>query len=139
MLEQLREQGLARLDRLAPQIPAVELEQIEGEQDDVLAPTGKAILVACDRLAIDQAGAATQQPDGDGDRRIALAPIKTVSREQPHAGGTAPRHDAVAAMLDFMNPTRLRRRPFGRARQAGRNEACGTRSVGAHMPLLPED
>src|SRR6266511_6192390 len=139
MLEQLRQEELARFDRLAPQISAVELEQIDGEQDDVVAPTGKAILVACDRMPVDQAGSATQHSDGDGDRRIALAPIEAVSRKQPRAGGTASRHDTVAAMLDFMNPTRLRRRPFGRARQAGRNEACGTRSVGAHMPLLPED
>src|SRR5262245_65761826 len=81
MLEQLRQQGLARFDRLAPQIPSVELEQIEREQNDVLAPTGKADVVACDRLAVDEAGAGTQERDRDGDHRVALAPIEAVSRK----------------------------------------------------------
>jgi hypothetical protein len=63
--QQLRQLGLAILDRLAPQIAAVEFEQVEGaEGDAAIMPVsakklevGEPVAVAGDRLAVDQAGA----------------------------------------------------------------------------------
>ena len=63
--QQAGERRLAGLERLAPQVLAVELQQVEGEQEHV-RPLGLAaqplehrepVVVAGDRLAVDQARA----------------------------------------------------------------------------------
>jgi hypothetical protein len=78
---QQRLQGaLAGFDRLATQILAVELQQIEGAEDCGLArpvPADKiehrkSVLVGDDRLAVDQARARRQSSDRrDGEREAA--------------------------------------------------------------------
>ena len=113
------------------------------EQNDVVGRAtpsgyGHSIFIASHRLAIDQTGPATQRPDGDRDRGIAPGPIDAASSPQSHSGAIAPRHEAVATVLDFMNPPGLSWRPFGRTWQARRDETAVTRSVGAHMPLCPQ-
>ena len=60
----LAKRRLARLDRLAPQVYAVKLEQVEGvEEGDCLVAAvaqdvepGQSALVAAHHLAVDQAG-----------------------------------------------------------------------------------
>ena len=62
-LEELGEQAFALLNRLAAQIPAIKLKQIESAQDRTCERTmaadqikhGKAVLVADNRLPINQA------------------------------------------------------------------------------------
>ena len=63
--QQAGQRLLAHLERLAPQVVAVELQQIEGDENDVLVvatmpqhlKSRHPILVAAHRLAIDQAAA----------------------------------------------------------------------------------
>jgi hypothetical protein len=97
-----RQLGLARLDRLVAQIAAVELQEIERAIDRrivTLVPAKKlevreAVRVACDQLAVGDAGAHRNRLDGGDDRRKAPSPIERV-RVRPakarRAGGRASR------------------------------------------------
>ena len=61
--QQARERRLARLQRLAPEVFAVQLKEVEGIEEDMLARRlapqpfehRQPVLIAGDRLAIDQA------------------------------------------------------------------------------------
>src|SRR5262249_58475090 len=62
--QQARERRLARLQRLAPEVFAVQLKEVEGIEEDMLARRlapqpfehREPVLIAGDRLAIDPAG-----------------------------------------------------------------------------------
>ena len=69
----------------------------------------KPFLVGDDRLAIDEAGPCRQRRDSRGGQREAPCEIVAVTREEPHPIAVAPRHDAEAVVLDFVNPARPRR------------------------------
>jgi hypothetical protein len=85
---------LAGLDRLAPQILAVELDQVEGAKDRGLAgpvPADevehrKAFMVGDYRLAVDEAGACRERRDRRGGQGEASGEIVAVSSEEPHTG-----------------------------------------------------
>jgi hypothetical protein len=80
-------------------------------------------VVADDGLAVDQAGARRQRHDGRHDERESRGEIVAVAGVEPHAAGVAPRQDAEAVMLDFVEPVGTGRRGFGRRRQAGFDKA----------------
>jgi len=116
---QQRLQGaLAGFDRLAPQVFAVEFDQIEGAQGHgaaVLLPTDqveycKSLLVTGDGLAVDYAGVCRQGSNRRGGQREAASKIVALPGEKPHTVAVAPRHDAEAVMLDFVKPIRSGRR-----------------------------
>ncbi len=124
---------LAHLERLAPQVVAVELQEIEGDENDVLVVAAmpqhlKArhpVLIAAHRLAIDQAAARLQLVHGLDDERVAGRPVMPVPGQQPDADrhGIAPRHQPIAVVLDLMHPVRPDRRSLARGWQAGLDEA----------------
>jgi hypothetical protein len=66
--QQARQRRLAGLERLAPEVLAVELEEVEGVEEDLGRPLpvpqqgkhGEPVLVAADHLAVDQARARLQ-------------------------------------------------------------------------------
>jgi hypothetical protein len=72
-----------------------------------------AVVVTAHRLAVDQAGAHAQRRHRLDDQREPRRPVVPVARQQPHAGGTAARHQPVAVMLDLVNPARTARRVLG--------------------------
>ena len=128
---QQRLQGaLAGFDRLATQILAVKLEQVEGAKDCRRGPAvcadeiehRKSVLVGDDCLAVNEARACRQCRDCRGGHREAPGEIVAVSSEEPHTGSIAPCHDAEAVMFDFMQPVPADRRSISRAGKAGLNE-----------------
>jgi hypothetical protein len=84
--QQTRQRRLAGLDRFAPQVIAVKLEQIEGNQNDVLVvaampqlrKAGHPMLVAAHRLAIDQAASHLQLAHRFDNERVAGPPVMPV-------------------------------------------------------------
>src|SRR6516164_7002068 len=84
--QQARERRLARLQRLAPEVFAVQLKEVEGIEEDMLARRlapqpfehREPVLIAGDRLAIDQAGTHLEPVNGLDDERIARCPIVPV-------------------------------------------------------------
>jgi hypothetical protein len=63
---------------------------------------------------------------GDGDRRVAGAPVVTVAREQPHRVALPPDLEAIAVVLDLVHPIGAGRRLGGARRDAGQDEPVGT-------------
>src|SRR5262249_57002356 len=74
-----RERGLADLKRIAPQIVAVQLDQVEGVEENAFVSAvvtdeierGNAVVIAGDSLAVDDAGARAQACQRLGDQREA--------------------------------------------------------------------
>src|SRR5215475_12591965 len=130
--EQMRITHLARLDRVPAQIDAVELEQVEGEQEDAGVRASipetierwQPVLTAGHCLAVEQEGADLERRGGVEDLRISLRPVVAVSGEQPDTGRIPPDHHAEA-VIDLVNPARARRRALGPGWQAGLDEAGG--------------
>ena len=125
--QQPGEPALAVLDRLAPDVLAVHLEQVERTEDRAgVGPVaadevehGQAVVVADDGLAVDDARADGQRLDRLGDEREAVREVVPVAREKPDAAPAPVRQDPEAVVLDLVNPARARRRLAGRSRQAG--------------------
>src|SRR5262249_43610536 len=124
-LEQFGEQCFAFLDRLAAQIAAVELKQIERAKDGTSEcavaadqiKNGKSVLVTDDSLAINQARANRELANGRSDEGKPRREIVSGAGNQSHTRCTFAGHDAKAVMLDFVNPAGARRRGFGRRGQ----------------------
>ena len=83
------------------------------------------VLIAGDRLAIDQARADLEPVNGLDDERIARCPIVSVPRQQAYANGIPARHEPVAVVLDFVNPVRAGRRSVGWGWEAGFDKTGG--------------
>ena len=125
LVQQLCEGRFSFLYRRPPQVVAVELEQVEGAEDHVVTPPVsqqiehcKPVGIADDRLTVDQTGPHRQLTDRRRRQREALGKIIPVAAVEPHAAVVSLGHDAVAVVLDVVNPTGPRRRPRGRAGQA---------------------
>jgi len=84
--QQARKRRLARLQRLAPQVLAIQLKEVEGVKKDMLARRlapqpiehREPVLIAGDRLAIDQAGTHLEPLNGLDNERIARCPIAPI-------------------------------------------------------------
>src|SRR5262249_39151853 len=128
--QQARERRLARLQRLAPEILAVELEQVERKQEDtgIRAPIPETIkrrqpvVTTGDCLPVNQEGTHPQRAGSLGDQRVPVGPVVPVAGEQPDAGDVAPDHHAESVVLDLVNPAGAGWRAVGAGWQAGRNE-----------------
>ena len=102
--------------RRAPQILAVELQQIERAQRHrtIVLPIaneiehGQAIGVDRDRLAVENARAYRQGSDRLDNEREAIGEVEAVARDQPHAIAVAVSKNAKAVVLDLVNPPRAR-------------------------------
>ena len=75
---------------------------------------GKALLVADDGLAVDQAGPRRQRARRRDDLRKAVREVIAFPREQSHTAFDPAGHDAEAVVLDFVNPAWACRRLLGR-------------------------
>jgi len=84
---------------------------------------GESIRVTGHGLAVEQAGACLEPVHGLYNQRIPLRPVVSVAGEQPDADRGPPRHQAIAVMLDFVNPVRAGRRSAGWGWEAGCDEA----------------
>jgi hypothetical protein len=124
--EQAGQPALALLDRLVAQILAVHLEQVErAEQGAPVAPVaayqvehGESVVVANDRLPVDDARFDRQCLDRFGGKRETVREVMAITREQPDAASPAVRQDAETVVFDFVNPAEPRGRLRGRLRQA---------------------
>src|SRR5215472_6383887 len=84
--QQARERRPARLQRLAPQVFAIQLKEVEGVEEDMLARRlapqplehREPVLIAGDGLAVDQARADLEPVNGLEDERVARRPIVPV-------------------------------------------------------------
>ena len=115
------QRGLAHLERLAPQVVAVQLDQVEGVQEDagVVAAVADAVearhavVAAAHRLAVDDAGARAQTGQRLDDQREAIGQVVAGAAVEPHAVAVLARDDAEAVVLDLVQPRvaawRLRR------------------------------
>jgi hypothetical protein len=120
--QQTHQRCLAGLKRFAPQVLAVQLEQVEGEQEHVVivAPVAQPlehrdpVLIADDGLAVDQAGPRRQRARRRDDLRKAVREVIAFPREQSHTAFDPAGHDAEAVVLDFVNPAWACRRLLGR-------------------------
>jgi hypothetical protein len=65
---------------------------------------GKAVLVADDSFAVDQAGSQRQRSDRHFDIRKSAGQVIAFPRDQTNASSIPARQDAEAIMLDLMNP-----------------------------------
>ena len=96
-VQQLRQRGLALLERRPAHVLPIELEEIERAQDYVIAVPAppeqvehrQAVGVADDRLAIDQAGSHRQPGDRRHDERKAIGEVIAPAGVQGDAFGVA--------------------------------------------------
>jgi hypothetical protein len=136
--QQPRQPALSVLDRLAPDVLAAHLEQVERAENrtgvgGVAADEvehRKPAVVGDNGLAVDHARLDRQSLDRLGDEREAVRQVVAVAGDQAHAAAAPVRQDPEAVVLDLVNPAGGRRRLAGRARQAWRE--ARKRLLGAH-------
>jgi hypothetical protein len=117
--------GLALKQRQLPDVPAIEIEQIESDQDDpggaafelVLQhrEVGGAVDSGHDDLAVDDGGAGLDVPGVVGDLPEAFGPVVAAAGEDLDRLVGQVDLDAVAVELDFVNPARPGRTEDARA------------------------
>jgi len=105
-----RERGLADLKRIAPQVVAVQLDEVEGVEEYALVSAlvpdeierGDAVVIASDSFTVDDAGARAQAPQRFDDEREAVGEIIAWTTIEPHLCALLARNDAEAVVLDLM-------------------------------------
>src|SRR5262249_50054541 len=115
------ESGLADLKRIAPQIVAVQLDEVEGVEKDALVSAlvpdeierGDAVVIAGDSLAIDDAGAGAPPGEGLDDQRKATGEVVARTAIEPHSRAVLAGNDAKAVVLDFVQPLAAGRQLIG--------------------------
>ena len=85
------------------------------------------VLIAGHRLAVHQAGTRLEAVHGLDDERIAGTPVMPVAGEEPDADRVPARHEAVAVVLDLVDPVWAARRALGGKGQARLDEAAPRR------------
>jgi len=106
------ERGLAYLERIAPQVVAVQLDEIEGVEEYALVSAvvpdeierGNAVVVASNRLPIDDAGARAQASQRLDDQREAAREVIAGTAVEPHLRAVLAGNDAEAIVLDLVQP-----------------------------------
>jgi hypothetical protein len=132
LLEQPAELVLPLFDWSAHEIAAVQLQKIEGIEVRLIlysaAPPqqikdGKALLIANDNLAIDQARPDIKRLDRRHDSREQFAPIVAIAGKEVETPVGAPSHHPISIVLDLMNPAGAGGRLVGRRWLAWFDEA----------------
>jgi len=124
------ERGLTDLKRIAPQVVAVQLDEVEGVEEDApvsaLVPDeierGDTVVIASDRLAIDDAGARAQACQRLDDQREAAGEIVAGTAVKPHLRASLAGNDAEAIVLDLVQPLAAGWQFIGFGREARRDE-----------------
>src|SRR5262249_25437482 len=131
--EKFGERGLTFDQRLAGEIAAVEIQQIEHIIDEAVGATvfqiglqqrktTDAAFVLDDDFAVEQGSLGRQRGDRFGNRREAVRPILLLARQQLHIAGIEPRLDPIAVELDLMQPIRPARSAVVERSERDRNE-----------------
>src|SRR5215831_4503346 len=115
------ERGLANLKRIAPQVIAVLLDQVEGVKEYALVSAlvtdeierGHAVVIAGDSFAVDDAGARAQAGERINDQREATGEVIARTAVEPHPWAVLPGNDAEAIVLDLVQPLAARRQLVG--------------------------
>jgi hypothetical protein len=133
------ERSLAHVKRLAPQVVAVQFDQVEGVEEDarVVASVADAIearhavVAATHRLAVDDAGARAQADEGLDDQREAVGQVVAGTAVEAKASAILARDDAEAVVLDLVQPVLAGGRCLGLCGEARGDEAGreGSRSA----------
>ncbi|HYP58055.1 MAG TPA: hypothetical protein VEQ35_07190 [Beijerinckia sp.] len=126
-----RERGLADLKRIAPQVVAIQLDQVEGVKEYALVSAlvtdeierSHAVVIAGDSLFIDDAGARAQPGERINDQRETAGEVIARTTIEPHPLTVLAGNDAEAVMLDLVQPSVARRQLIGFGWEAGRDEA----------------
>ena len=130
-LEQPLEPALALLERQPAQVVAVLEEQVEGDVRDGLrilleralqgAEVAHAAFVEHHRLAVQPRAGGRQGGERLRHPREPRRPVQPVAREQVHAAVVHARGDAVAVVLDLVQPVVTVGRRVGQRRQSERD------------------
>jgi len=138
--EQAGERRLTHSERVTPQVVTVQLDQVEGVEEDArvmlaIADAVEArdpVLAASDRLAVDDAGPQPQLSQRLDDEREAVSEIVARPAVEPHALAALAGDHPEAVMLDLMQPILAGRRLRSGTGKARRDEAGrqGTRGKG---------
>ena len=104
---------LAFLEPHLPEVPAVEVEEVESEIDERRPCVGTALESLEARrpvgqhrrhLAVEECRARGQTAEGAGDLRELLRPVLPVAGNEPHVPLVDPGDDAIAVVLDLVEP-----------------------------------
>jgi hypothetical protein len=131
--DQAGQRGLAHDKRIAAKIIAVQLDQVEGPHEDVIAmppiahslKARDAVIAAGDSFAIDDAGACAEAGERIDDQREAVGEIIARPAIEAHTLANFAGDDPEAVVLDLVQPRRAGRRLWCRHRQTRRDEAGG--------------
>src|SRR5215467_2776826 len=119
------ERGLANLKRIAPQVIAVQFDQVEGVQERAVIMAavaneierGNAVVIAGDSLAVDDAGARAQACQRLDDQREAAGEVIARTAVEPHLRASLASNDPKAVMLDLVQPLAAGRELVGFGRK----------------------
>ena len=147
----LGERLLALLQRKAGEIEAVEIEQIEGEEHEIvgrargdpvlqIGKIRRAVGRQRDQLAIDQRAGDRQCGQRARQRREFRSPIEPVAGDQPCFALLDARQQAIAVILDLVQPFRAVRRGVDESGELrcdafGHRDLAGTGRAGARVPF----
>src|SRR5262249_35819086 len=106
------ERGLADPKRIAPQVVAVQLDEVEGVEKDAPVSAlvtdeierGHAAVIAGDSLAIDDSAARAQACQRLDDQREAMGEVVARTAVEPHPRASLAGNDAKAVVLDLVQP-----------------------------------
>jgi hypothetical protein len=123
--------GLAHGKRIAPQIVAIELDQIEAPHENIrIMPAvpdaiegGDTIIPARDRFPVDNAGPGPQPREGLDNQREASSQIIARPAVEPDPVALLAGNNPEPIMLDFVQPYRPERWLRGTGWEARRNKA----------------
>src|SRR5262245_51554630 len=124
------ERGLADLKRIAPQVVAVQLDEVEGIKEYALVSAvatneierGNAVVIAGDSFAVDDAGARAQASQHLDDQRKATGEVIAGAAIEPHSRPILPSDNPKAVVLDLVQPIAAGRQFVGFGREARRNK-----------------
>src|SRR5262245_53062871 len=124
------ERGFADLKRIAPQVVAVQFNEVEGVEEDALVSAlvpdeierSNAVVIAGDSFAIDDAGARAQACQCLDDQREAAGEIVAGTAIEPHPLAVLAGNDAKAIVLDLVQPLAAGRQLIGFGWKARRDE-----------------
>jgi hypothetical protein len=127
--QQGSQRGLADIERLSPEIVAVQFDQVESVQEHpaIVTPIPnavehrEAVIVAAHRLAIEDTRPGTQVSQRLDNQLEAVGQVVAGAAVEPHLGAVLARDEAESVVLDFMQPQPARRQRGGLGREAGLN------------------
>jgi hypothetical protein len=137
------ERSLANLKRIAPQVVAVQLDQVEGVEKHAVVSAmvtneierGNAVVITGDSLAVGDAGTGAQAGERLNDQRKATREVIAGTAIEPHLPVALAGNDAEAIVLDKSGKAMaMRPGPAGLKRQAG---TCYQWPLAARTQQLP--